>query len=144
VQPGAYKISLRSRPDMGLGYLSDVGVQLQPLSQTGKWSVTYHPNGGGSDDSFLLGYFPLTGNYARFGQRPIILAGYYPDDIELRIKFDPLVGGFWAINNHDKTLVFTFYPPDMNNPDSLVTPITWTGMGYFPGSLDQRWLFAPA
>jgi hypothetical protein len=65
---------------------------------------------------------------------------------ENRIRFDPLGGGYWAINNHDKTLVFTFYPTNnnVNNPNSLVTPVRWAMNGFGMGIFDQRWLFTPA
>jgi hypothetical protein len=140
---GSFKVSLQSQPNMGLGYLQGFAVQLQPLNQTGSWTVSRHPNGISSDDSYLLDYVPHPQSVARFGQPTIIFSQYYPDDIENRITFDSLGSGYWAINNHDKTLVFTFYNAYPENPQSLVTPMEWIANGFGRG-IDQRWLFTPA
>jgi len=119
VEQGIYTISLASKLYMGLG-ANHEGVQLQPLNLVAPWSVRVHPTVG--LPWYTLGYGR---EYARFGQSPIILSGIFYGDQEFRIRFDSLGGDFWAINNHDETLVFTFFNDD--NPNSMVTPFKWNG-----------------
>ena len=132
---------------MGLGLWfgqSSGPVTLVPLNQAPTWFVAQFK--GYNDPPYLLGVIltryptPSLAGCARFGQSPISYGQYQNNDKESEIRFDPLDGGFWAINNHDKTLVFTFWNEE--NPQSFVQPVPWSNY-LFGNTGDQRWLFTP-